>query len=526
MPGLLDLLSAIGKECVSCRVHEDAIDYNYVSFIRDGQLPQAGVLYICTGGVPESCAPFSSCGLIILSAESDVLADKLKGLCCEYCVLPPTDEVELLCRLQDTMIFGQRKNQVRELARHLVVHRPRLGIVVRRICEILQNPIAVYDSSYNLLAMESMGMPVENRVWNVAKKEGSFPPEIVEEFRAAIGDRDISSTPYLCTTHAWTDMHCLVMQLVSDSGELLGSIAVYEVFRNFRYDDVNLIEEISRLLSAYLAERGSGNSSKRLCNELLEKLLDGAVSESAEINSLIKDSAWVKHSFYRLGYIRLSGDPTKQRQCEYFLRTLSGVSHSVVGITRNKDIMLVICADELQQMKSLVDMLMPSLEKHGLSMSLSGCFLDLCDARRMYRLAVESFDEGEKVLGRQTIYFAQDVAFYSAVDGMSYDHARKLYDATPYAVIRAYDREQQTNYCETLVAYCLNMFHTARTANELFIHKNSLMYRLGRVNTLFGLDLDDFHDVFEFFRGYKLSIYLGFLEKESSEELLSQKPVH
>ena len=70
------------------------------------------------------------------------------------------------------------------------------------------------------------------------------------------------------------------------------------------------------------------------------------------------------------------------------------------------------------------------------------------------------------------------------------------------------------------------MFHTARTANELFIHKNSLLYRLGRVNTLFGLDLDDFHVVFEFFRGYKLSIYLGFLEKESSEELLSQKPVH
>lgn len=518
MPGLLDLLSTIGKECAVYRVHEDAIDYHYVSFIRDGQLPLAGVLYICTNGLPESCAPFSSCGLMIMSAEPDKFADKLEKISCEYCIIPPADEIELMCQLQETMIFGQRKNQVRELSRHLVVHRPRLGIVVRRICEIIQNPIAVYDSSYNLLAMESMGMPVENRVWNVAKKEGSFPPEIVEEFRSAIGDRDISNTPYLCTTHAWTDIHCLVMQLVSDSGELLGSIAVYEVFRDFRYDDVTLIEEISRLLAAYLAERDADGSAKKLCNELLEKLLDGAGAGSAEINILIKGSAWVKHSFYRLGYIRLSGDTTKQRQCEYFLRTLSGVSDSVVGITRNKDIVLVICADELQQMKSLVDKLCPLLDKHGLSMSLSGCFLDLCDIRRMYRLALDTFDEGEKVLGHQTIYSAQDVAFYATVDGMSYEQARKLYEATPYAVIRAYDREQQTNYCETLVAYCLNMFHSAQTANELFIHKNSLLYRLGRVNALFGLDLDDFHDVFEFFRGYKLSIYLGFLKREHSEE--------
>ena len=113
----------------------------------------------------------------------------------------------------------------------------------------------------------------------------------------------------------------------------------------------------------------------------------------------------------------------------------------------------------------------------------------------------------------------QDVAFYSAVDGLSCEQVRKLCEATPYSVIQAYDREQQTNYCETLVAYCMNMFHTAQTANELFIHKNSLLYRLGRVGTLFGLDLNDFHDVFEFYRGYKLSVYLEHLEKERGEAL-------
>lgn len=517
MPALLDLMKAVGKEPVAYRIHADALDYTYTSFIRPGQLPQAGVLYICSDGIPAACVSFSSCGLIVLGENTP--QQSLEELSCEYCLLPECDAVELLCRLQEAIIYGQSKNRVRELARRLVVQKPGLGIVVRRICEIIQNPIAVYDSSYNLLAMESMGMPVENKVWNLAKTKGSFPPEIVEEFRATIGDRDISRTPYLCTTHAWTDTHCLVMQLVSDSGVLLGSIAVYESFRAFRYDDVSLIEEVSRLLAAYLAERSPDSSAKQRCSELLEKLLNGSGAEPAELDRLIKCGAWVERSFYRLGYIRLSGDPTKQRQCEYFRRVLSGASEGITGVTRNRDIVLVICADEMQQMHSLVDALRPLLDKHGLSMSLSGCFLNLRDVRRMYRFALEAFDTGEKVLGKQTVYFVQDVAFYSAVDGLSCEQVRKLCEATPYSVIQAYDREQQTNYCETLVAYCMNMFHTAQTANELFIHKNSLLYRLGRVGTLFGLDLNDFHDVFEFYRGYKLSVYLEHLEKERGEAL-------
>ena len=52
MPALLDLMKAVGKEPVAYRIHADALDYTYTSFIRPGQLPQAGVLYICSDGIP------------------------------------------------------------------------------------------------------------------------------------------------------------------------------------------------------------------------------------------------------------------------------------------------------------------------------------------------------------------------------------------------------------------------------------------------------------------------------------------
>ena len=86
MPALLDLMKAVGKEPVAYRIHADALDYTYTSFIRPGQLPQAGVLYICSDGIPAACVSFSSCGLIVLGENTP--QQSLEELSCEYCLLP------------------------------------------------------------------------------------------------------------------------------------------------------------------------------------------------------------------------------------------------------------------------------------------------------------------------------------------------------------------------------------------------------------------------------------------------------
>jgi DNA-binding PucR family transcriptional regulator len=54
-----------------------------------------------------------------------------------------------------------------------------------------------------------------------------------------------------------------------------------------------------------------------------------------------------------------------------------------------------------------------------------------------------------------------------------------------------YDRSHETNYLETAEAYVNNHFNAVRTAGELFIHRSTFLYRLERMKTQFGLDLDD-----------------------------------
>lgn len=62
---------------------------------------------------------------------------------------------------------------------------------------------------------------------------------------------------------------------------------------------------------------------------------------------------------------------------------------------------------------------------------------------------------------------------------------------TTLATLVEYDRRQETELVKTLEAFFAHTGNLARTATALHIHRNTLLYRLGRINEISGLDLDD-----------------------------------
>ena len=61
--------------------------------------------------------------------------------------------------------------------------------------------------------------------------------------------------------------------------------------------------------------------------------------------------------------------------------------------------------------------------------------------------------------------------------------------------VRDYDRKHSTDFLATLRAYIYNLCDTAATASELHIHRNTLLYRLNKMEELTGFSLKN-HDIF------------------------------
>ena len=58
--------------------------------------------------------------------------------------------------------------------------------------------------------------------------------------------------------------------------------------------------------------------------------------------------------------------------------------------------------------------------------------------------------------------------------------------------LEEYDHANGTFLQETLIAYYMNGFNVGKTAEVLYIHRNSLQYRINKIEELLGLELDDY----------------------------------
>ena len=58
--------------------------------------------------------------------------------------------------------------------------------------------------------------------------------------------------------------------------------------------------------------------------------------------------------------------------------------------------------------------------------------------------------------------------------------------------LEEYDHANGTALQETLLSYYINGFNAGKTAEALFIHRNSLQYRMNKIEELLEIGLDDY----------------------------------
>ena len=59
--------------------------------------------------------------------------------------------------------------------------------------------------------------------------------------------------------------------------------------------------------------------------------------------------------------------------------------------------------------------------------------------------------------------------------------------------LAAYDRKRRSDLVRTLRVYLATGANASEAADRLFLHRNSILYRLARIEQLTGLDLKDPH---------------------------------
>ena len=347
-------------------------------------------------------------------------------------------------------------------------------------------PVLLTNEHYHLLALcpeVEIGLPLYDTLLN--KKV--LPKELVVSYQQEyLQETTVFYEPFYANTGLVTDCPRIFGEVYAEK-KIYGHFAVMlsdEPFFDTDLACAGIFRDALKILMSR-PKRGGFNSYSSYLLNLLEN------DTSRELRQFARDEiAKTTNSAYALMVTRIGPTALEQAFAAMSTTSLPGRYYEVISTIYDNYLVSLFGAvkggdtyraSERQFFEKTAQSLSPA-GKSGLSRP----FTDLMKIPERFREAVLAWQTGDGTLS----------VFYEKMPGSLFCETAGQ-DDWPIFIhpvlsrIRAYDEENQSHYYETLKAYSLHLHSKEQTADHLHIHRNTLLYRLGRIAELFDLPIED-----------------------------------
>jgi len=237
----------------------------------------------------------------------------------------------------------------------------------------------------------------------------------------------------------------------------------------------------------------------------LRALLIGAKAE--DINHLFGDLTFQPRLLALC--VRSSRPSDSKGPGEDILDQLSEILPDVTG-TRHADCLAAavgmnsgtrLSGDDIKELRNLA-------VRESLHIGISGAFMDIGDFAASYRNAKNAIDQAALYQENPLVCLYDDVSFYELLGAADAKKPILEFRHPALRLLNDYDEQHQADLYATLEAYIGTGGSVRETAEKLFIHRNSLGYRLSRIKELTALDLEDNDTLFRLNVSFHIDRYL------------------
>ncbi|UYY98514.1 helix-turn-helix domain-containing protein [Peribacillus frigoritolerans] len=121
-------------------------------------------------------------------------------------------------------------------------------------------------------------------------------------------------------------------------------------------------------------------------------------------------------------------------------------------------------------------------------------YSSILQLRKSYLEALEVINAGKFIGEPEQLPFQYSkLGIFRYLEMISNHHTKTNYINTDLEILQKKDLESQTKLLQTLEIYLLNNCRIKPTSEQLYIHTNTLKYRLNQITDLTSIDFDDFH---------------------------------
>ncbi|CQR54007.1 PucR family transcriptional regulator [Paenibacillus riograndensis] len=386
--------------------------------------------------------------------------------------------------------------------------------IVSVAADILGNPVIVIDLSYKVLAYSDS--EITDPVWrdNLQKGYCSYDFIAAVQKMKSVQNGAKSGEPYevFCSGSAAAKM----VARIKIGDKPVGNLILLGTERPVHPRDRDLAAFAGEMVAAELQKNSFyRNSAHAVYDELIydllenhlsgkelvqERLRSGNIRLTGRLSVLVLDIVQYDASGKYNGYLRdrISTLFTAERQIFY--------NGHIVSIRERKlKAARMDCGPDIREF----------LTANQIRLGISSEFSDIADCRKYYLQAVKALEIGLIAMPADPVVLYSDVQLYDILSAHTQGDYREVCHPA-LLTLREYDGKHHADLYHTLFIYLKNNRQLQRTATELFIHRNTLRYRLHQISVLIHVDLDNIDNVLKLYMSYKMTAYLDRL-KEAGE---------
>ena len=178
---------------------------------------------------------------------------------------------------------------------------------------------------------------------------------------------------------------------------------------------------------------------------------------------------------------------------------------NAVSITYGGGIILIFnYAKDSFMPKKDQEMLRSMCQQYGLYAGMGNCFSNILELTEFYNQALRSIELGALTDPAPNLFLYKDNYMQHLSSVFRQKESLDAFCNTKLKLLLEHDKMNNTSYADTLYAYLTNERNVAATAKALFMHRNTLVYRLKKINELVDIDYDDFSERQHIILSYEL----------------------
>lgn len=363
--------------------------------------------------------------------------------------------------------------------------------------DIFGNPLMVDDTSFRILSM-SIGVDLsrfEDSETSHIYEHGFHSPEYISKMLESPIFRSITSNPHQAKIYLYDFLaHPNITSTISYEDQILGYLEVIGLETPLTKGLVDLSNHFSRLLSLFLVREPRINTliNKSLGNDLVLEVLNGNVSDTDLIISTLKRAGFHENSTYTIAIFTL--DEAKesdyfilQRMSEHFAAIFQD---SISLLNVNKIILIVKENEDLTATEKVVTASREFLFFSQVKVGISLPFYDILKISHYYSQALAALRFGRLVDPNKRHCRYDEIIGYDLINHFSDAEYLTTICHPAIDMLAEYDKEKGSALLPTLRVFLLHHGDTATAAEAMYIHRNSLYYRMNQIASITGLDLN------------------------------------